>query len=47
MDVRLKQIAKPTRVKVLRYPPPQAAFLRAKFKELELLELVRPNEEGP
>ena len=43
MDIKLKPDAKPVRVKLRRYSPPQAAFLRRKTDELLRLGLIRRN----
>ena len=43
MAITLKPDAKPVRVKLRRYSPPQAAFLRHKTDELLRLKLIRRN----
>ena len=46
MNVRLQADAKPVRVKVRRYSPPQAAFLKTEVQKLEHLGLIRRNTES-
>jgi len=43
MEISLVSHAKPVRVKVRRYSPPQAAFLRKKVEELLSMGLIRAN----
>ncbi len=43
MKIKLKQGATPVRVRLRRYSPPQAKFLRSKVDELLRLGLIRPS----
>lgn len=46
MQIKLQDCSRPVRVKLRRYSPPQAAFLRSKVDELLRLGIIRRNNES-